>query len=76
MLTFTCRNTSKISVWFTKFFFFFGVPVGKEEVHWASPLLFLLIVLFLADQLLWEISWLVLGLLVSVLFHFSKSPLP
>ena len=76
MLTFTCCNTSKISVWLTKFFFFFRVPVGKEEVHWASPLLFLLIVLLLADQLLWELSWLVLGLLVSVLFHFLKSPLP
>ena len=75
MLTFTCRKTSSISVWLTEFFFF-GEPVGIEGVHWSSPLPFLLTVLPLTDQLLWELTWLELGLLVSVLYHFLKSLLP
>ena len=50
--------------------------MGKEGVHWSSPLPFLLTVLPLADQLLWELTWLELGLLVSVLYHFLKSLLP
>ena len=75
MLTFTCRKTSSISVWLTEFFFF-GELVGIEGVRWSSPLPFLLTVLPLADQLLWELTWLELGLLVSVLYHFLKSLLP
>ena len=46
--------------------------MGMEGVHWSTPLPFLLTVLPLADQLLWELSWLELGLLVLVLYHFSK----
>ena len=67
MLTFTCRKTSNILVWLTEFFFF-GEPVGMEGVNCSSPLPFLLTVLPLAVQLLWELSWLELGLLVSVLY--------
>ena len=47
------------------------MPVGKEGVHCVSPLP-LLVVLPLVVRPLCELSWLVLGLLVSVLYHFSK----
>ena len=50
--------------------------MGMEGVHWSSLLLYLLTVLLVADQLLWGLIWLELGLLVSVLYHFLKSPLP
>ena len=69
MLTFTCHSTSKISVWLTEFSFF-EVPVGKEGVHCVLSLP-LLVVLPLVVQPLWELPWLVLGLPVIVLYHFS-----
>ena len=50
--------------------------MGMEGVHFFSPLLYLLTVLLVADQLLWGLIWLELGLLVSVLYHFLKSLLP
>ena len=49
--------------------------MGVEGVHCSSPLLYLLTVLLVAGQLL-GLIWLELGLLVSVLYHFLKSPLP
>ena len=50
--------------------------MGMEGVHWSSPLLCFSIVLLVADQLLWGLIWLEMGLLVSALYHFLKSPLP
>ena len=50
--------------------------MGMEGVHCSSPLLYLLTVLLVAGQLLWGLIWLDLGLLVSVLYHFLKLPLP
>ena len=46
--------------------------MGMEGVHWFSPLPFFLTVLPPTDQLLWQLSWLDLGLLVLVLYHFSS----
>ena len=75
MLTFTYRKTSIISIWLTKFFFFLE-PVGMEGVHWSSLLFYLLTVPLVADQLLWGLIWLELGLLVSVIYPLLKSTLP
>ena len=47
-----------------------------EGVNWSLPLPFLLTILPLADQLLWELTWLEMGLLVSAHYRFLKSLLP